>query len=111
MCDEVCRLLSLCLLRSLRIGFSVTPGQGSPRPDVRPALFTMPFFGRSMWERGLLSAGPPASWDPWNEGPRPERHLLVKRAIMHGFLTTDFAPRYEEAVAALAGWVREGKLK
>jgi len=31
-----------------------------------------------------------ASWDPWNEGPRPERHLLVKRAIMQGFLTTDF---------------------
>ena len=52
-----------------------------------------------------------ASWDPWNEGPRPERHLLVKRAIMQGFLSTDFAPRYEEAVAALAGWVREGKLK
>jgi NADPH-dependent curcumin reductase CurA len=52
-----------------------------------------------------------ASWDPWNAGPRPERHLLVKRAIMQGFLTTDFAPRYEEAVAALAGWIREGKLR
>jgi NADPH-dependent curcumin reductase len=51
-----------------------------------------------------------ASWDPWNEGPRPERHLLVKRAIMQGFLTTDFSARYEEAVAALAGWIREGKL-
>jgi NADPH-dependent curcumin reductase CurA len=52
-----------------------------------------------------------ASWDPWNEGPRPERHLLVKRAIMQGFLTTDFSARYEEAVAALAGWIREGKLR
>jgi NADPH-dependent curcumin reductase len=52
-----------------------------------------------------------ASWDPWNEGPRPERHLLVKRAIMQGFLTTDFAPRYEEGVAALAGWIREGRLQ
>jgi NADPH-dependent curcumin reductase len=52
-----------------------------------------------------------ASWDPWNEGPRPERHLLVKRAIMQGFLTTDFAARYEEAIAALASWIREGKLK
>jgi NADPH-dependent curcumin reductase len=52
-----------------------------------------------------------ASWDPWNEGPRPERHLLVKRATMRGFLTTDFAARYEQAAAALAGWVREGKLK
>ena len=52
-----------------------------------------------------------ASWDPWNEGPRPERHLLVKRATMQGFLTTDYAPRYEEAITALAGWIREGKLK
>jgi NADPH-dependent curcumin reductase len=52
-----------------------------------------------------------ASWEPWNKGPRPERHLLVKRAIMQGFLTTDFAPRYEEAVSALAGWIRDGRLK
>jgi len=52
-----------------------------------------------------------ASWTPWNEGPRPERHLLVKRATMRGFLTTDFAARYEEAAAALAEWVRKGKLK
>ena len=51
-----------------------------------------------------------ASWDPWNDGPRPERHLLVKRATMRGFLTTDFAARYEEAVHDLAGWIREGRL-
>ena len=30
---------------------------------------------------------------------------------MQGFLTTDFAARYEEAIAALAGWIREGKLR
>ena len=52
-----------------------------------------------------------ASWNPWNDGPRPERHLLVKRATMRGFLTTDFADRYEEAAAALAGWIREGALR
>lgn len=52
-----------------------------------------------------------ASWEPWNQGPRPERHLLVKRATMQGFLTTDFAPRYEEAASALAGWIRDGQLK
>ena len=52
-----------------------------------------------------------ASWDPWNTGPRPERHLLVKRATMRGFLATDFADRYEEAIAALAGWIRAGQLK
>ena len=52
-----------------------------------------------------------ASWDPWNQGPRPERHLLVKRATMQGFLTTDFASRYEDAIADLAGWIRDGKLR
>src|SRR5258706_7667231 len=52
-----------------------------------------------------------ASWDPWHTGPRPERHLLVKRATMRGFLTTDYADRYEEGVAALAGWVRTCRLK
>jgi NADPH-dependent curcumin reductase CurA len=30
---------------------------------------------------------------------------------MQGFLTTDFAARYEEAIAALAGWIREGKIR
>jgi NADPH-dependent curcumin reductase CurA len=52
-----------------------------------------------------------ASWSPWNDGPRPERHLLVKRATMQGFLTTDFAERYEEAIEHLAGWIRTGELK
>jgi NADPH-dependent curcumin reductase CurA len=50
------------------------------------------------------------SWNPWNNGPRPERHLLVKRARMQGFLTTDFIARFDEAVIELAGWIREGKL-
>lgn len=52
-----------------------------------------------------------ASWEPWHEGPRPERRLLVKRATMQGFLTTDFAARYEEAVDALVGWLRDGRLR
>jgi NADPH-dependent curcumin reductase CurA len=51
-----------------------------------------------------------ATWSPWNIGPRPERHLLVKRATMRGFLTTDFADRYEAAIADLVGWVRSGRL-
>jgi NADPH-dependent curcumin reductase CurA len=52
-----------------------------------------------------------ASWDPWNSGPRPERILLVKRATMQGFLTTDFAAKYEEAIRNIADWIRAGKLK
>lgn len=52
-----------------------------------------------------------ASWDPWPAGPRVERHLLVKSARMQGFLVFDYADRNEEAVARLAQWVREGKLR
>jgi NADPH-dependent curcumin reductase CurA len=52
-----------------------------------------------------------ASWDPAPQGPRVERHLLVKRARMSGMLVFDYAHRFEEAIARLADWVRAGKLK
>jgi len=52
-----------------------------------------------------------ASWDPWPVGPRIERHMLVKRAQMSGFLVFDYLHRYEEAVARLAEWVRNGLLQ
>ena len=52
-----------------------------------------------------------SSWDPWPTGPRPERHLLVKRARMEGFLAFDYAHRTEEAVEHLAAWVRAGRLR
>ncbi len=52
-----------------------------------------------------------ASWDPPPVGPRVERHLLVKRARMQGFLAFDFQHRYEEAVARVAQWLREGRLR
>lgn len=52
-----------------------------------------------------------SSWDPPPIGPRVERHLLVKRARMSGFLVFDYAHRYEEAIARLAALVREGKLR
>ena len=52
-----------------------------------------------------------SSWDPWPQGPRVERHLLVKSARMQGFLVFDYEQRTAEAVPVLAGWVREGKLR
>ncbi|HTO49972.1 MAG TPA: NADP-dependent oxidoreductase [Burkholderiales bacterium] len=52
-----------------------------------------------------------ASWDPAPVGPRVERHLLVKRVRMQGFIVFDYQHRYEEAVARLAGWLRAGKLR
>ncbi|MBM3621940.1 MAG: NADP-dependent oxidoreductase [Alphaproteobacteria bacterium] len=51
------------------------------------------------------------NWDPWPTGPRVERHLLVRRARMEGFLLFDWMDRYEEAVRDLAGWVRGGRLR
>jgi len=52
-----------------------------------------------------------SSWEPWPQGPRVERHLLVKRARMQGFLIFDYESRTDEAVPHLAQWVREGKLR
>src|SRR3954454_20058779 len=50
-----------------------------------------------------------ASWDPPVQGPRLQRPLLVKRALMSGLF--DYASRCEEAMARLASWVREGKVR
>jgi NADPH-dependent curcumin reductase CurA len=52
-----------------------------------------------------------ASWDPWPQGPRVERHLLVKRARMEGFLLFDYQDRYAEATTELARWVRSGAIR
>jgi NADPH-dependent curcumin reductase CurA len=52
-----------------------------------------------------------ASWDPPPQGPRIERHLLVRRARMQGFVVLDFKARYPEAVGALAQWVRAGRIR
>ena len=52
-----------------------------------------------------------ASWDPWPQGARVERHLLNKSARMQGFLIWDYEHRYQEAVARLAAWIRAGQLR
>jgi hypothetical protein len=52
-----------------------------------------------------------ASWDPMPQGPRVERHLLVKRARMQGFLIFDYAQRFPEALRELEGWVRAGQIR
>ena len=49
-------------------------------------------------------------WDPWPRGPRIERHLLVKRARMQGFVIFDHMDRWDEAVEQLSQWIREGRL-
>jgi len=52
-----------------------------------------------------------SNWDPIPQGPRVERHLLVKRARMQGFVVFDYAHRYDEARAKLVEWIRSGKVR
>src|SRR3984885_11102613 len=43
-------------------------------------------------------------------GPSNYLALLVARASMTGMVVFDYAARYGEAMAAIAGWMREGKI-
>jgi NADPH-dependent curcumin reductase CurA len=45
------------------------------------------------------------------EGPRNYLRLLIQRGKMEGFVVVDFMPRADEALRALQGWLREGRLK
>jgi NADPH-dependent curcumin reductase CurA len=44
-------------------------------------------------------------------GPKNYMNLVVKRGRMEGFLVFDYLPRAPEAVADLAQWLRDGRLK
>jgi NADPH-dependent curcumin reductase len=44
-------------------------------------------------------------------GPRNYLNLVVQRGRMEGFLVSDYAPRFSEAVTAIGEWVRAGKVK
>jgi hypothetical protein len=52
-----------------------------------------------------------ANWEPIPEGPRVERHLLVKRARMQGFIIFDYAERFTEALQEITQWVRQGMIR
>ena len=51
------------------------------------------------------------AWEPWPIGPRVERHLLVKRARMEGFVIFDHMHLWADTTEKLAAFVREGWLK
>jgi NADPH-dependent curcumin reductase CurA len=44
-------------------------------------------------------------------GPANYLSLLINRARMEGFLVFDYADRYPEAAAEMAGWLAEGRLR
>lgn len=43
-------------------------------------------------------------------GARNVWQLIVKRATMRGLLVADYVPDFPEGIAAMAGWLQEGKL-
>lgn len=43
-------------------------------------------------------------------GPRNYTRLIIQRGRMQGFIILDYAKRFPEAVGALLGWIKEGKL-
>ena len=49
-----------------------------------------------------------ANWNPPPLGPRVERHILVKRARMQGFVILDHLDHYPVARAELTAWLRPG---
>jgi NADPH-dependent curcumin reductase CurA len=44
-------------------------------------------------------------------GPRNYMNLLVMRGRLEGFIVTDFAAKFGEAVGQLATWAKEGRIK
>ena len=49
-----------------------------------------------------------ANWSPPPLGPRVERHILVKRARMQGFVILDHLDHYPVARVDLTAWLRQG---
>lgn len=49
--------------------------------------------------------------EPPPVGPRVEGHLIVKRAMMRGFVIFDHQDRYAAAIAQLEDWIRDGRLR
>jgi NADPH-dependent curcumin reductase CurA len=102
------------VMRSLAVG-RVEESRDS---GFRPGEYVTGMFGwqdyavadAKMIERKVGTASI-ASWDPPPNGPRVERHLLVKRARMQGFLIFDHVQRYPEALQELENWVRNGQIR
>ena len=99
--DDLANQLAAAAPRGVNVYFDNTAGRISDTVLARLAV------GARVVVCGTASV---ASWDPLPQGPRVERHLLVKRARMSGMLAFDYAPRFEEAIARLADWVRAGRL-
>lgn len=78
-------------------------------PIMKEVMDRMNLFGRvplcgliSQYNaEGQTQGGAPAYWET----------ILMRRLTIRGFIVTDFAPRFAEAVQQLGAWMAEGKLQ
>lgn len=76
-------------------------------PLLELALTRLRNFGRVV----LCGAMGQIHEDELPPGPRSYVHLIAKRGRMEGFVTLDYAARYDEARARIAEWLRAGELR
>lgn len=100
-CDTLERALEQACLNGIDIYFDNTAG------SISDAVLRRLANGARVIVCGTAAI---AQWNPWPQGPRVERHLLVKRARMQGFVIFDHMELWDGAVTILADWVREGRL-
>lgn len=60
---------------------------------------------------GAISQYNHADVSDFEPGPRNLFLMVTKRLRMEGFLSSDYLPRAKEAIDALAGWYREGRIQ
>ena len=76
--------------------------------DIMDDVFTLLNLNARVSLCGMISTYNAA--DDWT-GPKMFRNILMKRAIVQGFIITDFLERFPEAQAQMGQWIMEGKLK
>src|SRR5271170_8091996 len=70
-------------------------------------------LGRLAMRGRVVLCGGISAYDAAEPPPGPKNYLnlVSKRGRMEGFLVFDYMPRAAEAIDALAGWVKAGRLK
>ena len=76
--------------------------------DILDAVFKQMNLKGRIPTCGLIS-----QYNATGEPPGPKNYpmILMQRLKVQGFIVLDYAARYPEAIAALGGWMREGRLK
>lgn len=76
--------------------------------DILDAVLTLANFKARIPLCGLIAQ---YNADGPVPGPYMFRNVLMKRVRIEGFIVTDFIRRFPEAIAALSGWVADGRIR